>query len=560
MSGPIQLQSLPPRRRAGSLPRFRLEAPVLAVLTFVAWQEACPRTAVGEGSAAETSAMLPAYVSEESSGQAIANSGTALAKLPDADLLFLEVADRYQFKRNRTYEDARKQLGRLSTQRTFDIVVSRLTAVGAGERENAILLVGRYQRPEVAPLLAKLLQHDPDLSVRCCAAENLSGHDGAIAVEALRTAAGDPSLAIAVASVQSLASIDHDKAVELAERLLARPMDRETRESVIDGLAQCRRKAIVEVLLREYERASGQANDPRKAIPRRFEHVLEQLSAATREQLGARPDNAEQWRDWWTHAEPLLTDDLRLKEPVNPPTEFRDDEYSEAPEGLELRAAVDSSTYRVGDPIRLELELKNNSNRPYRVINPATGPWKSTVGFGIWLTRGKTAVISSEPAPLYLGSYMGPVFTTLAPGRAFRDHICLQRWLCQSFDRPLAEGTYELAIAFDSTKIPLIEAKRAGLTHRWNAKPVAFTIRGPMRTDPDDILRIVGEKAGLKWLQTDLFSRQATRREIAWAAIREFGDSRLKPYLEKTESQHKDIYGKNPPDLRELPTVEFHRN
>jgi len=41
-----------------------------------------------------------------------------------------------------------------------------------------------------------------------------------------------------------------------------------------------------------------------------------------------------------------------------------------APRGVELVATLDAKTYRVGDPIRLHLELMNNTTNSYELIMP----------------------------------------------------------------------------------------------------------------------------------------------------------------------------------------------
>ena len=227
-----------------------------------------------------------------------------------------------------------------------------------------------------------------------------------------------------------------------------------------------------------------------------------------------------------------------------------------------MHAAADAKTYRVGDPIRLDLQLKNTSKKPYMLVDPRMpSGWYPTMAFGVRLTRDNKPLLQIQPSDFYQGSYSGPPgFKTLPPGKSFHNSICLQHWLDWQLNLPLPEGNYELAIAFDSNKFAGMQATGVELAHRWDAKPITFTVRGAMRTDAIEILKLVGEKAGEKYIQSDLISPNAARRNWARSTIWEYGDSRLRPYLEKIESEHKAIYGEDRSDLDRLSPVESHRN
>ena len=81
-------------------------------------------------------------------------------------------------------------------------------------------------------------------------------------------------------------------------------------------------------------------------------------------------------------------------------------------------------------------------------------------------------------------------------------------------------------------------AKGVQLIGQWQAKPVTFVVKGPMRKDPADVLRLVGEKTGLRWIESDLTSPQLDRRTRAWQAVFGYGDSRLEPLIKKIEVEH----------------------
>jgi hypothetical protein len=107
---------------------------------------------------------------------------------------------------------------------------------------------------------------------------------------------------------------------------------------------------------------------------------------------------------------------------------------------------------------------------------------------------------------------------------------------------PLAEGDYELTVAFDSRKFAGMHPKGIELALRWDAKPVRFAIRGAARTDPVEILKVAGQKANEKYIETDLISENAARRGFAWQTIWDYGDSRLREYLEKSRTDHAAFY------------------
>lgn len=253
------------------------------------------------------------------------------------------------------------------------------------------------------------------------------------------------------------------------------------------------------------------------------------------------PDTPEQWRDWWARTEPKLTEDLQLKQPAPlGRREYREGDFAVTPAFIELRAMVDEPEFRVGDPIKIEMAMENKSQSPYSLILPhVPSGWWPTMGYGIRLTRGKEVVMDLAPSGFYEGSYSGaPPFETLAPGETFRSATCFQRLLRGSVDLPLAEGDYELQIAFDSATFPGVKPVGAQLVHRWDAKPITFRIRGEARQDPQEILSVIGRKTGLKWIESDLTSRMPDRRKIAWEALYGFGDSRLRAFVEKIEVAH----------------------
>jgi hypothetical protein len=153
----------------------------------------------------------------------------------------------------------------------------------------------------------------------------------------------------------------------------------------------------------------------------------------------------------------------------------------------------------------------------------------------------------------YAGSYGGPPpFRTLEPGAATEGSVCLQYFLRPLIDLPLPEGDYELRLRFDSREFAGIRPAGVQRTHAWDAEPVRFSVRGAPRRDPSEILEVIGDKAGLKWLRSDLISPRSDRRDAAWQAVYQYGDSRLVPLMERIDKEYPEgsPYHEGPGDLR----------
>src|SRR5262249_8523238 len=80
----------------------------------------------------------------------------------------------------------------------------------------------------------------------------------------------------------------------------------------------------------------------------------------------------------------------------------------------------------------------------------------------------------------------------------------------------------------DSGKFAGINPKGVELVHRWNAEPIKFEISGDERTDPNEIIDLIAQKSGLKFLKYDIVSPDYERRERAEQALFQYADTRLK--------------------------------
>ena len=131
----------------------RIALPLFIVLLVAEISIAQPNTQPSPQWPAETQALFRKWMEADRSGSSNYEKayGPALAKLaaaPDADLCFLRTVDDRRSTHDWLFLAARDQMGKLNTQRTFDIVSERLKSGNWGEREEAIGLVGAFKRPE----------------------------------------------------------------------------------------------------------------------------------------------------------------------------------------------------------------------------------------------------------------------------------------------------------------------------------------------------------------------------------------------------------------------------
>jgi hypothetical protein len=206
---------------------------------------------------------------------------------------------------------------------------------------------------------------------------------------------------------------------------------------------------------------------------------------------------------------------------------------------LSLRLAVDAEQYRVGDPIALEAIVQNHGTQPYLLVLPVLR--NGQTGFGVRLTMGSTVLLNSPTtgvAPQFSPGFHP--FTSLAPGSVFHSSTCFQDFILGSIDLPLAEGHYSLVLTFDPSGYQDVFIKGERLLVRMQSQPVQFSVKGPPRTDAHEILELIGTKARIPHLERDLIA-EGEQRDAAWHAVRDWGDSRLEPYLEHFINDHPDI-------------------
>jgi len=206
---------------------------------------------------------------------------------------------------------------------------------------------------------------------------------------------------------------------------------------------------------------------------------------------------------------------------------------------LEFRIVLDAKSYRIADPIAIDFFMHNRSQSPLRTIPCVKSGWRSTMAYGIRLQRldePTTTLFESEPSGYYMGSYAGPPeFETLVAGQTFSRRDCLHDWVRWQANShwPLPEGKYRLTITFDNHQYPgaSLEAKQGDLLHRWQAPPVEFAVQGEPRTEPTELLGLIAEKSKLRFLATDLDSKNENRSRRARWTISRWGDDRLAPLL-----------------------------
>lgn len=488
-----------------------------------------------------------------------------LLAAPDADLCFLEGS-----KGNGDYvtHDSREALGQLNTPRTFAVVVRGLEHPDVFRRDWATSTLRHFPPEQSGDLLAARLVQDPKRQVRWSAVQALAQNAAAARVRpkvraALRVSMDDPDLDMALFAAAGLGSLGEAEALAFVERRLGEARaDHTHHEHAIHAIRVHRRKRAVEVMLREF--GLLWEKDPAREgfLVGLAATVLLEYYDAPVDRFRPTPDpppypeTPAQWEEWWARTGPTLNGDLTPR--VNPPdvTKIGPQDVHDDPTKILLVAVVDAPVYRLGDPIRLTLRMSNTSDRPCRVYLPfVPSSWSGTMAYGVRLTRGggKPVVDLAPSNKSSLISYGGPPdWQVLLPAESFEDETCLQSWIENLLDLPLPAGEYELHVTFDPADFDGIARSPGGILHRWQAPPVKFRVEGRPREDPTELLEVIGAKARLAWLREDLVGERSDRRKVVWRAIHEYGDSRLRAYLEQFEKDNpeKGYAYLNPEHLR----------
>ena len=408
--------------------------------------------------------------------------------------------------------------------------VKRLQTTDWGVRQRTVGILGRYQRSECRKILIDLLEHDPERQVRVSAANALAKFQDADGESALIRAVDGNDKRVAIAAATALGTLNSDAGIDHVVRLVQATNGAKELKYLIWELCGYRKKEVFEAILSKVAHSPPPIDDLLEQLDINALNLWGNCDADIYQVLGPKPDELlPEWLAWWKHAEPLLNDDLRLKQPPEEPKKYGDREFGHLPQDLELQIAVDCDEYRLCDPIRLDLIFRNNSDKPYRVVLPKPpSTWNPTMAYGIRLTRGNKTEVDFEPSDYYFLSYAGPPeFETLGPRQTFRSSICLQYFLDRRIKRPLPEKDYELMLTFDSGKFPGIESEGTGLVSAWSAKPVKFKIQGAEQANPDEVLQLIAQTTGLPFLKDDLKSKNFYRSVPAQQAILQYGDDRL---------------------------------
>ena len=455
-----------------------------------------------------------------------------LLERPDADLAFLRGLHHTKDPVRRL---SRSGLATLKTGRSFDVLVRALEDRNMFVRERSLYALAAFAQPRCVPVLLKVLKGDPEPQLRRDAAYVLQDYGGKEVVQALLSALQDQER-VATTAAYSLGKQTAEQAVKPPFDLILKAQNRRMRHTALDGLRQQKHKSTIPLLLElmvrlpEIDRVWG------KMMANKIDGDLVVYAKRTEKTLGPPPDTVEQWRAWWKKAEPLFGENMELQQKPETARDYKPEDFGTRPEELGLSISLDAKSYRIGDPIRMDISLRNGSKQPYRVILPhVPSPWWSTMAYGVRIervTEQPKVVLDVAPSGFYQGSYSGaPPFKTLPPGQTFRDSICVQHWLRGKKVWPLPEGEYALAISFDSSKFPHVNPKGIEVVHCWSAPAAKFTVAGAARRDPKELLRIIGEKNSMPWISTDLTSSRRSRKAAAWRAVREYADSRLTPLL-----------------------------
>jgi HEAT repeats len=473
---------------------------------------------------------------QDSASQKIDAARKELLAQSDADLCLLDVIDNHGIVNGAgnasAYWSALKALGELDTDRTLNIVAGRLHSDDLFDRAEAVqVLSGFAKRAKCVPILVDILEHDNSPIVKSAAIQSLKGHRDSNIETVLIRAVEKNRGGVSIAATSALADMDSDVGVPAVVNLLLDTRDEQLLPVLFGSLRGFHKKAIVEALLFKWESFEYRPGKQKTLADRNASLVMGDSFEAADCVFAPKPgDHFRDWQTWWTKAEPILTEELKIRNQLqDSDRNYADSEYGHSTNDLELQISVDQSTFRVGDPIRLDLKFTNKSDMPYRVVlpKPPSG-WVPTMAYGIRLVRDEEILLNIEPSEHYIGSYSGPPpFETLGPKRDFRSSVCLQYFLRRNAKQTLKDGHYKLDVTYNSAKYAGIHAKNTELIGSWQGKPITFEIKGQERTDPKEILQLIAEKTELPYLAEDLKSPIFARRERAMRAIFPYGDLRL---------------------------------
>jgi hypothetical protein len=464
---------------------------------------------------------------------------TDLEAAPGGDLCFLDRA--LQPNGDWPQITARSEVEKLKTPAIYAALIPQLDSDERTRRANAITILATYHDAKLLPKFLDILQKDSSEFPRDAAVQALANFDEPGVEDALLATINDPVPMIAAHAYGSLGGLKSKRAFPLIVAQLHKSQN-DVREGFISTVASYHNKEAVGVLLEEFQIHAAKTDEWSQRLREWTHFRLRDCLSEARPILGPWPDQRlDEWQDFWARAQPLLNDNLALKEKpqAKPAPIFRPEDFARTAADIKLTASLGAAEFRTGDPIRLTLTLANDGKLPASVILP--GPpngWMPTMAYGIRLKRGEEVLMDLPPSDFYLGSYSGPpAFTTLAPGGNFHSQICLQYWLERLFDLPLKEGDYELSIVFDPSKFAGMRPPTGvQLLTRMEVPPVKFTIIGEPRKEPAEVLAAIAQLAEHKFLFPDLTSENPERHDPAWSLVREYGDSRLAPFLKEIET------------------------
>jgi hypothetical protein len=493
-------------------------------------------SAEGEAPSAETLRVYERWAAAYNKFEPDLNDAVyqSLLRKPDGDLIFLLGIHHVKDPIRRLSSEG---LGRLKTDRSFEVLVKGLDDKDMFVRERCLRALAKFQQKRcVAPMIG-VLKNDPLVQLRGDAVHELGTYDYPDVPKALLDSLKNDA-GVAEKAAYSLGRLRYEEAIPQIHQLILRLKDFDGSEGAIDGLRQFRTKQVIPIFIDLLEEATLTDRRGGKSLAQKLDCDLLPFAEKTIDKLGDPPDTCEQWREWWKEAEPLFNDKMEIVSENKPKKTYTSNEFGDELNSLKLSIAVDSESYRPGDPIRLDIVFRNTSTKPFEIVLPdVPSRWHPTMGWGVKLNRlGKNPIslIDIEPSGFYEGSYSGPPnFRVFEPREYFLVSICLQYWLDSHRIWPLSEGTYELALSFDSSQFLGIKPKGPQRTGLWKSPAIHFDVAGEVRKDPESLLNLVGTKTNRKWLRTDLTSRRTARRMSAWLIVFEYGDSRLLPLLEK---------------------------
>ena len=237
-------------------------------------------------------------------------------------------------------------------------------------------MLADFRQPRCVPVILDVLGNDPDPLIRAAAAVRLERFsDDKVKAALLKALDGEPR--VAQAAAWSLAGLQVEEAIQPTRRLLLSDERELDRNYLIRALARYPHKRAVAVLHDLLGRFSASKADADKSVAGGIRRALKRLED---------------------------------KEPS------QDD-----PTNLAFRVSLDAKTYRVGNPVAVDLAVENRSDRPFLTFPLAS---LERMAYAVRLERiGEPAWVLVNCPPVVASERARETFLSLSGASTRRDFL-----------------------------------------------------------------------------------------------------------------------------------------